>query len=131
MFVSASRMLMRNVSADFCASTGVALAAKSDPNRSAAPNLLRTSIVAISSHTLGGQMTLYHCSGRADHGPRRHAAAAFDGDAAARMEPATRRNIGRIRQHVAETDVGHAATRLRRQHAGEQRLRIGVARRPE
>src|SRR5262245_22599110 len=126
MFVKASRMLIRNVSADFCASTGVALAAKSDPSRSAAPNLLRTSIVAISSHTLGGQMTLYHCSGRADHGQRRRAAAALDGDAAAWMEPAPRRNIGRIRQRFAETDVGHTATRLRRQHTCEQRLRIGV-----
>src|SRR5215467_12737610 len=105
MLVSASRMLMRKVSADFCASAGAAPAAKSDPNSSAAANLLRTSIVAVPSNTISGQMTLYHCSGRADHGLRRRAAAFFDGDAAARMEAAPRRNIGGIRQRLAETDV--------------------------
>src|SRR5262245_62939367 len=130
MLVRASRMLMRNVSADFCASAGAAPAASSDENSSAAPNLLRPCIVAVPS-TLGGQMTLYHCPGRADHGLRRRAAAAFDGDAAARMEAAPRRNIGGIRQRLAEADVRHAATRFRRQHTSEQRLRIGVARRPE
>src|SRR5262245_59466163 len=81
--------------------------------------------------SLGGQMTLYHRSLLADHGQRLRAAAALDGDAAARMEAATRRNIGGIGQRLAETDVWHAATRLRRQHTCEQGLRIRVARRPK
>src|SRR5262245_16828839 len=131
MLVSASRMLMRNVSADFCASTGVAPATRSDPNRSIAASLLRTSIVAFSSTSLGGQMTLYHRSLLADHGQRRRAAAVLDSDAAARMEAATWRNVGGIGQRLAEADVRHAETRLRRQHACQQRLRIRVAWRPK
>ena len=63
----------------------------------------------------------------ADHGLRRFAAAALDRDAAARMEPAAGRDIGRIGHDVAEADIRHAAAGLRRQHAGEQRLRVGMA----
>src|SRR5205807_641239 len=49
-------------------------------------------------------------------------------DAAARMEAAPGRNVGRVGHYVAEPDVRHAAARLRRQHAGEQCLRIGMTR---
>src|SRR5262245_7683607 len=81
--------------------------------------------------SLGGQMTLYHRSLLADHGQRRRAAAVLDSDAAARMEAATWRNVGGIGQRLAEADVRHAETRLRRQHACQQRLRIRVAWRPK
>ena len=62
------------------------------------------------------------------HGERRLAAAALDRDAAARMEAATGRNIGGIGHGIAEADVRHAAAGLRRQHARQQRLRVGMAR---
>ena len=62
-------------------------------------------------HTLC-QMALYHSLGGADHGRWRHNAAAFDRDAAARVEPAARRNIGRVRHGVTEADIGHAQARF-------------------
>src|SRR5436853_335970 len=75
------------------------------------------------------EMTLYHSLRAAGHGRRRLAAAAPDRDAAARMKPATGRDIGRVGQGVAEPDIRHAAPRLRGEHACEQRLRVGMARR--
>src|SRR5664279_791612 len=60
------------------------------------------------------QMALYHCFPLANHGYRRLAAAALDGDAAARVEPAARRDIGRIGHHIAKADIRHPETRLRR-----------------
>src|SRR5205807_8922097 len=73
-------------------------------------------------------MTFYHPLRRTDHARWCLMAAAFDRNAAARVEPAARRNIGRIRYDVAEADVRHALARLRRQHALKERLRVGMPR---
>src|ERR1044072_2442255 len=73
-------------------------------------------------------MALYHSLAAAGHGLRRYTAAALDRDAAARRKPAARRNVGRIGHNTAEPDIRHAAAGLRRQHAVEQRLRVGMAR---
>src|SRR3954467_2135634 len=72
-------------------------------------------------------MTFYHPEGRPDHARWCLMAAALDRHAAARVEAAARRNIGRIRHDVAEADVGHALARLRRQHALQQRPGVGMA----
>src|SRR5882757_6873915 len=103
MFDSAARIVIRNVSADFCAVAGEAPAPSSAAATIAAPSLncmlmsssfgsdLKTDL----KHNLC-QMALYHPLGRPDHGRWCHTTAAFDRDAAARVEPAARRNIGRI-----------------------------------
>src|SRR5260370_1335293 len=50
---------------------------------------------------------------------------------AARVEPAARRRGGGIRRGLAEPDFGHAEAGLGGQHRGQQRLRVGMTRRPE
>lgn len=47
------------------------------------------------------------------------------------MEAASRWNIGRIGQYIAEPDIGHAKTRIWCQDAGKQRARIGMVWCPE
>src|SRR5258705_13284374 len=72
-------------------------------------------------------MALYYSLRRANHEHWGLAAAALDRDAAAWVKPAARRDVGGIRHGVAEADIRHAAAGLGRQHAFEQRLRIGMA----
>ena len=62
---------------------------------------------------------------------RRLAAAGGDRDRAARMEAATGRDVRWVRHRVAEAGVGDAEPWLRREHRGEQRLRIGMCGRAE
>src|ERR1041385_1098463 len=117
---------MRNVSADFCAETGAALnmiAARTAPSF--------TIRMLLSLKAGSGQVALYHRGVAADHGLRRLDAAALDRDTAARMKTAARRNVRRIGQGIAEAYIRHAAARLGREHAGEQRLGVGMARRAE
>src|SRR6186997_529161 len=101
MFGSASRIVIRNVSADFCAVAGDAPAPSNAAARIAAPNLNCTPMPSSSGsdrsqaelkHT-SCQMALYHSVGIADHRNWRHAAAAFDRNAAARIETATGGNV--------------------------------------
>ena len=47
------------------------------------------------------------------------------------MEAATRRDVRRIGQYVAEADIRNAAPGLGGQHRGEQRLGVGMLRRAE
>src|SRR5258708_3958812 len=132
MFGNASRIEMRRLSADFCAIAGVASrAAATIVTPSLNCTRILTSIrISRATHALC-QVALYHSLAAADHGLRRHTAAALDRDAAARMKPAARRDIGRIGHDIAKTDIRHATPRLRRQYAVEQRLRIGMTRREE
>src|SRR3954452_1766505 len=135
MFGSASRIVIRNVSADFCAVAGEAAAPSSAAATNAAPNLNCTPMSSSCSpdnkagpktvlkHT-SCQMAFYHSLRLANHRRWRHTAAAIDRDPAARVEPAAGGNIGRIRHGVAEADIGHAEAGLRRQHALQQRLRV-------
>src|SRR6185503_15860251 len=113
---------MRKVSADFCAAAGAT------PSRTA-PRIAPSFTIRMSLSLIPGssQVTLYHRGTAAGHGLRRLDAAALDCDAAARMKAAARRDIGGIGQRVAEADIRHAASRLGREHACEQRLRVGVA----
>src|SRR3954454_4665163 len=110
MLGSASRIEIRNVSADFCAMAGK-LPAKKAAAKIAAPSPDRTrmsSLLGLSQSPFEArlcQMALYHCLAVAGHGNRGHFAAAFDRDAAARVKAAARRDIGRIRHRIAETDV--------------------------
>src|SRR4051812_37154759 len=122
MLVSASRIVMRKVSADFCAETGAAL---NTVAARIAPSLIIR--MSLSLKPFSSQVALYHRATVPDHGRRRFAAAALDRDAAARMEPTAGRDIGGIGQNIAEADVWHAASRLGRQNAREQRLRVGMA----
>src|SRR5690348_590367 len=138
MLGSASRITIRSVSADFWAVAGTAPAPSSTTARIAAPSLfcirMSPSIIRVLRCQRRGfgvkhalcQMTFYHPLRRPDHARWCLMAAAFDRDAAARVEPAARRNIGRIRHDIAEADIRHALARLRRQYALQQRLRVGM-----
>src|SRR6185503_16272956 len=103
MFGSASRIEMRKLSADFCAIAGVASTAAATI---AIPNLncprILPSVIGHRKKHASCQMTLYHSLAAADHGLRRHTAAALDRNAAARMKPAARRDIGRIGHDIAK-----------------------------
>src|SRR6185436_17899477 len=111
MFVSASRIVMRKVSADFCAATG---AAQSSVAARVVASFKCTRILPSFIQTFSRQVTLYHLFARADHGDRRLATATLHRNAAARVEPASGRDIGRIGQRVAEPDIRDAPARLRR-----------------
>src|SRR5215472_15257915 len=76
-------------------------------------------------------MAFYHAALGCQRAGRRDAAAAIDGDRAARMEPAPRRNVGWIRQRVPEANIRHVERRIRGQHTGEERAGIRMARRSE
>ena len=120
MFGSASRIAMRNVSADFCAVAGAvpsrAAARTPRPRTSSARAYCPPLCCPDAKHALC-QMALYHLCAGAGHGLRRLTAAALDRDAAARMEPAAGRDVRRIGHGVAQPDIRHAEAGLRRQHA--------------
>src|SRR5580698_922299 len=54
--------------------------------------------------------------------------AALDRQWAARMETAAGRDVGRVGIALAQADIRDALVRLRRQHRGQQRARIGMPR---
>src|SRR5579872_5379251 len=124
MFGTASRHTTRKVSAAFCACACCAIPSN-DSAATMAPRTVRLNIVTSDqSLTLAHEMALDHALVGKCSGLRRLIAAALDRDAAARMKPAARGNIGGIGHDVAEPDVGDAEAGLRRQHALEQGLRV-------
>src|SRR5262245_24308674 len=78
-----------------------------------------------------GHVALYHPAAGSGHRNRRLATAAILCDGAAWMEAAAGRDVGGIRQRVAEADIGDAEAGIWRQHTGQQRLGVGMARRAE
>src|SRR5581483_651768 len=134
MFGSAKRSAIRKVSADFCAAAGIVANPIRLAATSAAPTVIRICIFPSVSglpsqpsvRRRSSQMTLYHPLPVPDHGNRCDACALLDRDTAAWMEAAAGRDVGGIRQRLAETDVGDAASRLWGQHAREQCLGIRV-----
>src|SRR4051812_17469882 len=114
MFGTASRNVIRSVSADFCAATGIAPVPSKSAARIAVPSFIcRLMLLSFLCSSKAGamhglcQMALYHSLGGADHGRWCHTLAAFDRNWAARIEPAARGNVGRIRHGVAEADIRH------------------------